>query len=138
MRDAFRVQMPTRYVEAEKNTKAWSGTLPVLLISVVVITIVLAALSYLVRALVSFDGSSVVERDVLRLSIIVIIGTLANGFVCGAMSEPDERYQARLIWLIPLVAGLIYQRRLLDVRLYRPTSVRGEQHRNSNHSGSLT
>ena len=117
MRDAFRAQMPSRYVAAEERTRAWNGTLPVLLISVIVTAIALASLAYLVYALVWFDRGSSGERDLRRFSVVVIVGTLANGFVCGAMSEPDERYQARLIWLIPLVAGLIYQRRFLDLRI---------------------
>jgi hypothetical protein len=50
------------------------------------------------------------ESDLRRLSIIVIVGALINAFVCGALSGRENRYQAR-VWLIPLVAGLIYQRR---------------------------
>jgi hypothetical protein len=125
MRDAFRAQMPSRYVAAEERTKAWNGTLPVLLISVIVIATALASLAYLVHALVWFDRDSFGEQDLRRFSVVVIVGTLANGFVCGAMSEPDERYQARLMWLIPLVAGLIYQRRFLNLQT-PPASARGE------------
>ena len=111
MRDAFSTQMPPRYVAAEERTKAWSGTLPVISISVIVITVTLASLIYLLRALISFDSRSADERDLRRLSVIVILGILANDFACGALSEPDERYQARLIWLLPLAAGLIFQQR---------------------------
>ncbi len=111
MRNAFHAQMPPRYVAAEETTKAWNDTLPVLAISVIVITVTLASLIYLLCAMTSFDARSAVERDLRRLSIIVIIGILANDFVCGALSEPDERYQARLIWVIPLVAALFIQQR---------------------------
>ena len=111
MRDAFSAQMPPRYVAAEARTKAWNGTLPVVLMSVIVITVTLVGLAYLLRALCFFDRRSIGEIVLRRLSIIVMLGTLANGFVCGALSEPDERYQARLIWLIPLAAGLIFQQR---------------------------
>ncbi len=34
---------------------------------------------------------------------IILLGILVNAFVCGAMSTPHDRYQTRLLWLIPLI-----------------------------------
>jgi hypothetical protein len=46
----------------------------------------------------------------------ICAGILINAFVCGALSGSFSRYQARVVWLLPLVAivSLIerYQRRL--------------------------
>jgi len=36
----------------------------------------------------------------------VLVGLLANAAVTGALSKPHDRYQARIVWLLPLVAGL--------------------------------
>jgi hypothetical protein len=32
---------------------------------------------------------------------------LANAFVCGVLSNPHDRYGARLIWIAPLVVTLL-------------------------------
>ena len=42
-------------------------------------------------------------RDQSIFVFIVLLGLLVNALVCGAMSTPHDRYQTRLLWLIPLV-----------------------------------
>jgi hypothetical protein len=34
-------------------------------------------------------------------------GIIVNGIICGALSAVNDRYQARVIWLIPLTAVVI-------------------------------
>lgn len=43
----------------------------------------------------------------------VLAGMLINAFVCGALSTPHDRYQARIIWLLPLLAFYLYSLRPL-------------------------
>lgn len=38
--------------------------------------------------------------------IVILLGILANAFLCGGLSQPATRYGARVIWLLPLVASL--------------------------------
>jgi hypothetical protein len=33
------------------------------------------------------------------------LGVLLNAAVCGVLSGPHDRYQARTIWLVPLLAA---------------------------------
>ncbi len=40
----------------------------------------------------------------IGLTVVLLV---ANAVACGALSGPFARYQARLIWLIPLMAGLV-------------------------------
>ena len=40
---------------------------------------------------------------VLMLAAVVIV----NAAVCGILSGPFARYQSRLIWLLPVAAGLV-------------------------------
>ena len=48
------------------------------------------------------------RRDrVLGLLGIVVPVLVANAFVTAVLSSSDSRYQARIIWLVPLVAALI-------------------------------
>ncbi len=39
--------------------------------------------------------------------LMVLAGFLANAAVCGALSEPGPRYQARIAWLLPLL-GVVF------------------------------
>ncbi|WP_431281576.1 hypothetical protein ACQW02_19495 [Humitalea sp. 24SJ18S-53] len=47
-----------------------------------------------------------------KLFACVLLGILANAAATGALSKPHHRYQARIIWLLPLAAGLLMARRL--------------------------
>lgn len=38
--------------------------------------------------------------------LLVLTGILANAFVCGAISQPADRYGARVIWLLPFLTML--------------------------------
>ena len=40
------------------------------------------------------------------LGATVLMALFLNSFVCGALSNPHDRYGARLIWLAPLTLGL--------------------------------
>jgi len=43
----------------------------------------------------------------LTLAAVLLPTLLANAFVCGALSQVDERLQLRILWLFPLVAMLL-------------------------------
>lgn len=38
--------------------------------------------------------------------LLVLLALLGNAVICGATSKPHHRYQARIAWLVPLMAGL--------------------------------
>ena len=39
------------------------------------------------------------------LTAVIFFAVVANAFVTGVLSEVDDRYQVRVIWLLPLLAG---------------------------------
>ena len=41
-----------------------------------------------------------------ELAAAVALALLANAFVCGALSNPHDRYGARVVWLAMFVAIL--------------------------------
>lgn len=45
------------------------------------------------------------------LFVCVLLGLLANAAATGALSKPHHRYQARIVWLLPLAAGVLVVRR---------------------------
>jgi hypothetical protein len=46
--------------------------------------------------------------DRVRLGLVLgaLVGITANALVTGALSKPHHRYEARIIWLLPLAAFL--------------------------------
>jgi putative flippase GtrA len=50
------------------------------------------------------------ERPLARMLLcaaVVVLAVIINAAVCGAFSIPAPRYQARVIWLIPAIAGIM-------------------------------
>jgi putative flippase GtrA len=55
----------------------------------------------------------VFDNDVMKATAalsLLLAGFIINAAVCGILSGPFPRYQARVAWLIPLAAGLVAQR----------------------------
>ncbi|MGO9636621.1 MAG: hypothetical protein ACLPSO_01605, partial [Terracidiphilus sp.] len=42
------------------------------------------------------------------LSLVVVATVVANALVTGVLSVVDDRYQCRVIWLVPLLAGIFF------------------------------
>jgi len=42
------------------------------------------------------------------LSLVIVATVVANAVVTGALSVVDDRYQCRVIWLVPLLAGIFF------------------------------
>jgi hypothetical protein len=49
--------------------------------------------------------------DVLPLAATAALAIFANAAICGALSNPNDRYGARIVWLAPLVMLLVPFRR---------------------------
>ncbi|MFO1071166.1 MAG: hypothetical protein U1E17_00320 [Geminicoccaceae bacterium] len=77
-----------------------------------------ATASLIVLALMA-GGQPAAER---RLIALALAGLLLNAVICGALSGPFDRYQARVIWLLPLLAGatLAARRARLSAALAAP------------------
>ena len=59
-------------------------------------------------------------------ALLVITGVVANALICGVLASPYDRFQARVIWLVPLVAivGWVSWRRAIN-----PETSQKESHR---------
>lgn len=70
------------------------------------------------------------DRPLARMLLcaaVVILAIIINAAVCGAFSIPVPRYQARVIWLIPAIAGImglsmVTERRWSKLKLEVPES----------------
>ena len=45
------------------------------------------------------------ERPTLALALTVLLALAGNAFICGALSNPNDRYQSRLVWLAAVAAA---------------------------------
>ena len=59
------------------------------------------------------------DRDMARLrnlAVVVAFALVLNAFLCGAISLPTPRFLARMIWLVPMLAGVaLLDQYLVDV-----------------------
>lgn len=63
------------------------------------------------------------ERVALAAAVFVIIILAANAFVCGALAGDNERFQARVAWILPILAVLLatpWREVLADEKFSRP------------------
>jgi hypothetical protein len=50
------------------------------------------------------------QHHLAGLALFVVLALLGNAFICGALSNPHDRYQSRLVWLASLVVGMAMMR----------------------------
>jgi hypothetical protein len=66
------------------------------------------------------------DRRIASLAAFLFFALVVNAIICGALSNPHDRYQSRLVWLAPLVVAIaaIGWRRHPSI-MFRGDSVRG-------------
>ncbi|MGC6328988.1 hypothetical protein [Rhizorhabdus sp. FW153] len=95
----------------------WPQMLVARLQQAVVVISVLLLLAWSIRG----RSSTQADRDLLLWIGLFMIGAMVNALLGGGVSEPQPRYQARIIWLIPLMASLA-------ALLWRRSGQSGEKH----------
>ncbi len=65
-----------------------------------------AHLSVLGLLIVVGWGLRAKRHDLAGLALFTLVALLGNAFICGALSNPHDRYQSRLVWLATLVVGM--------------------------------
>jgi hypothetical protein len=91
------------------------NALPQRAATIVQLMTVIASLLIILASLPGAIRRRGVHRDrLLALTGVVVAAVLSNAFICGVLSGVDPRYQARVIWLIPLL-GAFY---LLELPIF--------------------
>jgi len=102
----FRQRIPQPHLAVLLASRAGQGTMPVAIMGRVIYAATLASL--LAVAVWGWrhrrDG---LDTPAAAFVALVLAGLLANALICGLLSTPHDRYQARVIWLLPLLAGLL-------------------------------
>jgi hypothetical protein len=103
----FEDRVPQPYLAAMQRSRAWNGVIPVRLFTTLVLVVAIASTIYVAGALISPRH----DRKLARFVEVLLLGVVLNAVICGAISGPYDRYQARVIWLVPFAAMLLYQQR---------------------------
>lgn len=88
-----------------QTSPAGRGTWPIRAVDAVhylAVVAALVALLYLTPRLI-YEYPAMGERLLLWIALLAL-AMLANAFFGGAVSAPQGRYQARIVWLVPLLA----------------------------------
>ena len=57
------------------------------------------------------------ERSAAGLAIVCLIALVANAAICGTFSNPNDRYQSRLVWLAAFATWVVLFNRRTTVKL---------------------
>jgi hypothetical protein len=93
------------------NSKQSRGTLRLQLLNYIHLTVLGASFLVLIISLLVVGRRRKQTRAPFA-SLFVIVLVAGNAFTLGGLSEPQDRYQSRVIWLVPLLATCIVARRV--------------------------
>jgi hypothetical protein len=96
---------PDIIVDRIKASQLWADGTPLARMSRLQEAVVIIALPLLALVMVALWRSRApAARAFLWFAILVLIGVVGNGLICGVLASPYDRFQSRVIWLVPLLA----------------------------------
>jgi hypothetical protein len=102
LRASFAATLPPETLTTMRRTLAAAQAWPIGLLWAVQ-TAVMAALAIAAGVTAMRRGfASEANRAASQFTALVIVGVLANGAICGALSSINGRYEARVVWCLPL------------------------------------
>lgn len=101
----FNTHLPPAYFQAMTLTSAWKEDIPAKFLWLVAIITICLALLYIIYLLVVNRSRFMCNRTWV-LVFCLCSGIITNAAVC-ALSDTADRYEARVIWLIPFAAMLL-------------------------------
>jgi len=105
MRQAFASVLPESYRTRLQTTPAAREILPLRVASLVFQLAAFASALALVYFFVACRNVSMMEGVVFwEFAGLVIAGVMLNAAVCGVLAGIFDRYQARVVWLVPMLA----------------------------------
>jgi hypothetical protein len=97
------LKLPHNYAERNARSPIAREEFPISVLSS--LTVLAAILSLCFVGLMFLRGRA--NASMKTFCLVILLGIVLNAFVCGALSGPHSRYQARVAWLIPLLALLL-------------------------------
>jgi hypothetical protein len=100
------LSLPKSYAERTERSAAGRNEFPFTFFSGLTALTIVLSLSFVTVTLIRHWR--VVSREQKLFFVVILIGQLSNAVICGALSGPHERYQARLAWLFPFAAIVLH------------------------------
>lgn len=112
-RKEFAAKMPAANYERMLGTAAYNETMPLRGLAFVSYVTAAMALGYLGYVSSRSRIRPKTQRlNSIRVAWLLLAGVALNAAVLGALSTPHHRYQARVIWLLPVIALVVdFERR---------------------------
>lgn len=96
---------PDVIIDHVHASRLWADGEPLKRLSRVQEAVVIIALPVLALALFALARlRTPAARAFLWFTALVLIGVVGNGLICGILASPYDRFQSRVIWLVPLLA----------------------------------
>ncbi|MBO0911397.1 MAG: hypothetical protein J2P13_06355 [Acidobacteria bacterium] len=105
-RDFLAAHVPEPYLGQMKTTRAWKGAMPTRALSRTMMILAVLSSACLIATIVRRKRLGYSRRSMI-FAAAVVAGVITNAAVCGAMSRTLNRYQARVVWVLPLTAILL-------------------------------
>ena len=120
----FAAKLPVEDRAAFRDSAAYQGSMPTRSASLVQLMGFGVGAVTLLAMLVWPQFRRRLDGQQKRIVVFIAVGVAANAAICGVLSGPHDRYEARVAWLIPFVAltaGLaLLERRPYFNRPWRP------------------
>ena len=112
-RAEFAAKLPPQTYSRMLRAAAYRETMPVHWPSMLSRGLAIAGFLYLVYVSWRATRNAALRSlTSVRIAGFVVLGVVLNAAICGALSAPNHRYQARLVWLLPIIALIIdFERR---------------------------
>jgi len=81
----------------------------------------------LLPLLIACARFGIISTELGELALTVMLALLGNAFICGALSNPHDRYGARVVWLAGFVLTLIAVRYWQSIRMFSTRDQNGEK-----------
>ncbi len=108
-RHYFTRKLPANVYAVMSDTPAFRGIIPNGLFTILNYAITMIGLAGLVWILTAQRATiTKFQGPVVPLVAWLMVGVLANTVLCGAVSDPVHRYEARVAWLFPFAAMLLF------------------------------
>jgi hypothetical protein len=110
----FRNRLPEPHRTRLLTSPAAQQDMPIAPLTTVTYVVVFLAASLWIFSILR-RREAYVGRDPALFAAIVLWGVIANALICGRLATPQDRYQARIIWLLPALV-LFLEAKALSAR----------------------
>jgi hypothetical protein len=102
-RDRFDRTIPSQLLAPMKHTPAYNERMPTRAVEIGTALVSIGAVLFLILFLARRRDRPIEPMKAYCLCILAAVAI--NAVICGALSGPKGRYETRLLWVLPIVAG---------------------------------